>query len=88
MDLQAKIEEVLFNKPWSIEEGRELDNHELAAHITDILLDTMQNTIDWYTGEIQLLMQQVEDLEIDLMLQSESFTDKAEPIQPKRRTRF
>jgi len=60
-----------------------------AAHVTDIVLDHMQEAVDYWTAETTYLQQRVEELEIDLMLEQEGFRlEDSHTIKPKRRTNF
>jgi hypothetical protein len=90
MDLESKIRAYLDgHTPIGI-------NHNIERHagaLTDILLDHMQTSIDYYRAEIAYLQQQVEELDIDLMLARESFdavpgSNYGAKLNIKRRTQF
>jgi len=85
MDIKDKIMTVFWGRNLHTEQSWE----QLADCITDIMLDHVQESVDYWTAETTYLQQRVEELEIDLMLEQEGFRlEDSHTIKPKRRTNF
>ena len=85
-DLQSKIRSYL----WGRNIAGIFDTDQVAEKIMDICLDHWESTAAYWINEIAYRDQLIEDMEIDHMLERESFVSDTSRhgIKPKRRSRF
>jgi hypothetical protein len=73
---------------WSSEQGRRYLPHEMANFVYDICQDEIHEAIAYWVSEVNYYKDKVEELELELMLRENEFSETAMALNPKRRSNF